>query len=61
MLNHTYNCCDDNYVSKKEGVIFGERLIYLRSHNTRCFWSSYGHIFIFDLIVSSVFSDNEEK
>ena len=52
---HAYNCCDDNYVSTKEGVIFGERLIYLRSHNTRCFWSSYG------LIISSVFSDNEEK
>ena len=52
---YAYNCCDDNYVSTKEGVIFGERLIYLRSHNTRCFWSSYG------LIISSVFSDNEEK
>ena len=52
---YAYNCCDDNYVSTKEGVIFGERLIYLRSHNTHCFWSSYG------LIISSVFSDNEEK
>ena len=45
----------DNTVSTKEGVIFGERLIYLRSYNTRCFLFSYG------LIISSVFSDNEEK
>ena len=52
---HAYNCCDNNYVSTKEGVIFGEQLIYLRSHNTRRFGSSYG------LIISSIFSDNEEK
>ena len=40
---------------QRKSVLFLESDLYIFAVTTHCFWSSYG------LIISSIFSDNEEK